>query len=397
MLIYLDADRQIVIKYPSRENLCVWLQLIGGKLLMSCYFKMLLSLLPALSAVLFMCGVAADRAVAALQDEAVMTEEEYAAYLVEYEAYEAEYAAWDAADKETDILKSGTMLIEFMREKQDSKLVPHAETSFKRLLAKCFDEKKYQELETLAEQWNEFKPGDQNTIALIATASGELKHFEKYIWALEQMYKDAPKLDIAKELARSYHQIDNTAKYIEWIKTILTIPEEASNFRLYHDLFRHYSAEKDTVRAMEYALATLTAIERTENPSEDDAKELPDIRHGLNHSIGVIHFNDKKFNDAIACFVKALEDKNYPEGFFLIGRSLWEQQKLMNAMYAFAKAQLVGESDQASEEDKAIAVKAKESMEQLHRAIYNNTLVNIERRYQRAREMSIEDMLKPME
>jgi hypothetical protein len=361
---------------------------------MNRYSKMLLSWLLMSATALFICGITAVQAFAAFQDgageEVEMTEEEYA-------AYEAEYAAWDAADKEADILKSASMLLEFIKKNPKSTLLPYAEGSYQRLLAKCVEEKKYQELETLAEQWNAYKPGDENITRMIAVAARELKHTEKYLGALEEMYKRTPQLDFAKEIAGIYKESKNDARYIEWTEIIIKAPEEAANFLLHYDLYRHFSDKKDSARTMQYAQSTLKAIDQVKSPSAEEKKIIPEIRHAINHYIGATYYTDKKYDDAIAYFFKALKDKKYTNGYYLIGHCLSEQKKILNARLAYAKAQLFGESPQAGAEDKSIAPRAKERMEQLHRALQNNTLVNIDRQYKRAQELPDEDLIKPME
>lgn len=367
---------------------------------MNRYSKMLLSALLALSASLFICGITGGLTFAALQDdedENPMTEEEYEAYLVEYKAYEAEYAAWEAADKEPDMVKSGAMLLEFIKDKPGSKLTPYAESSYLKLIAKAYTEKKFQELETLAEQWNVFKPGSDDIVRMIAVAANELKHTEKYLKALDDIYKREPSLDLAREFRRVYEEI-NDAKYIEWTHIVLKEePDSVERFRLNYDLFQYYSKKNDTAKILEYARATLNAIDQIKNPDAETAKALPDIRHGLNHGLGILYYNDGKFDEAIACFMKAIQEKKYANGYFLIATCLWKQQKTMNAMFAFAKAQLLGESAAASEEDKSIVQKAKDHMEQLYKAIQGGSLSGIDKRYKRAQDMADEDLIKPME
>jgi tetratricopeptide (TPR) repeat protein len=355
---------------------------------MSRYSKIFLSVLLASAAALFICGITTGPAFAAFQDEA---DEEDVGYT------EEEYEEWDAADKEADILKSGAMLIEFMKKNPQSELAPYAEGSYMRLLNKCVEEKRYQELETLAEQWNNFKPGNDSIVPMIAVAARELKHTEKYLWAMEEMYKKTPQLDYAKEIRGLYKNMKNDAKWVEWTQTVMNSPEEASNFLLHYELFEHFTEKNDTAKISEYTQSTLKAIDQTKNPSAEQAKIIPDIRHALNHNTGVSHYTAKRYDDAITYFMRALRDRKYSNGYYLIGRSLWEQKKILNARMAFAKAQLHGETAQASAEDKTIAPRAKEMMEQIHRSLQNNTLVGIERQYNRAREMSDEDLLKPME
>ena len=359
---------------------------------MNCYSKMLLSVLLASATVLFIFGITSGPAFAALQDEAgeEMTEEEY-------EAYMAEYAEWEAADKEPDILKSGSMLIEFIQKSSGSTLRPYGEDSYMRLLNRCVEEKKYQELETLAEQWNTFKPGDDNIVRMIAAAAKELKHTEKYLQMLEEMYKKTPQMNYAQEIAGLYKETKNDAKYVEWSEIILKAPEGASDFLRHYELFQHYSANKNSAKTMEYAQSTLKTIDQAKNQPADVAKALPEIRHALNHYIGATYYSEKKYDDAISYLMRALRDKKYSNGYYLIANCLWEQKKILNARLAFAKAQLFGESSQASTEDKSIAPKAKERMEQLHRALHNDTLTGINNRYKQAQEMSDEDLIKPMD
>jgi tetratricopeptide (TPR) repeat protein len=225
----------------------------------------------------------------------------------------------------------------------------------------------------------------------------ETKNTEKYLWALEEMYKRTPQIDFAKEMAALYKEINNEAKYLEWTDVILKAPEGASDFVRHYELYRLYSDKKDSARTMEYAQSTLKAIGQAQNAPADVAKIIPDIRHELNHFIGATHFTNKRYDDAIAFLLRALQDKKYSNAYYLIGNSLWEQKKIQNARLAFAKAQLQGESAQASAEDKTIGPRAKDRMEQIHRSLQNNTLVGIERQYNRAKEMSDEDLIKPMD
>lgn len=361
---------------------------------MNRYNKMFLSLLLASATILFICGITTGMAFAAFQDDAdgpEMTDEEY-------EAYEAEYAAWEAADKEADILKSGAMLIEFMQKNPQSTLTPYADGSFKRLLAKCYEEKKYQELETLAEQWNTFKPGDENIVQMIAASARELKHTEKYLWALEEMYKTASekdKMNFAEEFVRLYKDMKNDEKYVEWTETILKGSEGASDIVRHYELFQHFSAKNDAAKTLEYAQSTLKAIEQQKNPPADLAKLLPEIRYSLNHSIGVTHYTNKRYDDAMTYFLRALRDKKYSNGYFLIANCLRQKGMATNAILAYAKAQLLGESAQASADDKSLAPKAKAEMETIYKILQNNTTVGIERRYKTAQDMADEDLIKP--
>ena len=355
---------------------------------MNRYSKMFLSLLLTFATAFFIFGITTGQAFAVFQDNA---DEEEVGYT------EEEYAAWEAADKEADIVKSGAMLIEFIKENPKSELSPYAEGSYMRLLNRCIEEKKYQELETLAENWNAFKPGDDNILRMIAVSAKELKHTEKYIQTLEMIYKKTPNVDFAKELAALYKEMKNDDKYVEWTLIIMKTPEESSNFLLHYDLFQHYSAKKDSAKTLEYAQSTLKAIDQTKNPPSDVVKKLPDIRQNLNHYIGATYLTEKRYDNAITYFLNALKAKKYADGYYQIAQCLSMQDKPRNAIYAYAKAQQQGESAQASAADKAVAPRAKDRMETVYKAMQNNTLVGIQNRYKRAQEMSDEDLIKPVD
>jgi tetratricopeptide (TPR) repeat protein len=233
---------------------------------------------------------------------------------------------------------------------------------------------------------------------MIAVAAKELNHKEKYLKALEEMHKRTPQTGFALEIANLYKEMGNDAKYVEWTEIVLKAPpDDVMNYQLHRILFGHYVEKKNSAKMIEYAHATLKAIDKLQNPPAEIAKELPDFRRDLNHRIGAFYLGEKKYDEAIAYFMKALKVKKYADGYFQIGQCLWAQQKVLNARLAFAKAQLLGESAQANSADKSIAPRAKDNMERVHKSLQNNTLTGIERQYKRAQEATDEDLIKPME
>lgn len=348
------------------------------------YSKMFLSTLFLSAALVFMYG-SASYVRAAFQDA---EEEEYS------EEYEEQYNALEAANKETDPVKSAGLLIEFIQKYPDSKLVPYAESSYQNLFARCSQEKKFQELETIAEQWKKIKPGDKLATALIANAAEALGHDEKYVQSMEEIYKQDPKVEYASALAQTYRKMKNDAKYIEWIEIVLKAPEYESNFRLRYELMNEYISKKNNAKTMEYAQATLKAADLVKDTSADTVKDLTLVRLNVNRIIGSMLFDDGKFADAITSFQKALKAEKYAEGYYWIGMCLWKQNNVDNAILAFAKAQLYGEKGSAA--DKEIAGKAKDRMEQLYKALHNNTTVGIEKQYRKAQELADDDLAKPL-
>jgi tetratricopeptide (TPR) repeat protein len=291
---------------------------------------------------------------------------------------EEEYAAWETADKETDPIKSGAMILEFIKKYPTSKLMIYAEGSYKRILSQCADAKKYQELETLAEKWNTYKPGNSQTLAYIAKAAEMLGHDEKCAQCYEELYKMDPKRDTAYEIAKLYKEkLKNESKYIQWAGIIMKFPESDMDFGLRFELMQFYVTNKDMVKAVEFGQATLKAADLVKDPSEDTRKTMRAMRHQVNHVVGVTYYEQKKYADAIKAFQQAIKAEKYAEGYYWIGMCQWAQDQIDEAILTFAKAEKQGGD---------IAPKAKEKLEQLYKAIHNNTTIGIEKVYRKALE-----------
>jgi len=89
------------------------------------------------------------------------------------------------------------------------------------------------------------------------------------------------------------------------------------------------------------------------------------------------NYEASKWPDAIASFKQALKAEKYGEGYYLIGMCQWKLDKVEDAMVSFAQSvQQGGEA----------APKAKEKLEELYKALHNNTLIGIEKVYNKAKE-----------
>lgn len=339
------------------------------------YSKMLLLALLALAAVFFVNGATSPASAATQATQQVTTPDQ--APEPEPEYTEEEYAAWENADKEADLLKRGTMLIEVIQKYPKSKLMPYVDSSYSKLLFECSEGKKYQELETLAEQWDKIKPANPQTLALIATAAEFLGHDEKCVKCLEEIYKIYPQADYALKIAQIYRKLKNDSKFIQWIGTVLKFPEHDADFRLRYDLMQFYAGNKDMVKATEFARATLKAADLVKDPGEDTQKALRATRHQANHVIGVTLYDQEKYEEAIPAFQKAIKAEKYADGYYWIGMCQWAQKKVEEAILTFAKAEQQGGD---------IAPKAKDKLEQLYKALHNNTTIGIEKVYRRAKE-----------
>jgi hypothetical protein len=345
---------------------------------MKCYFKILSFVLLALAAVFFgaVIGGAAigptdaepQQPKAAAQDQAQEPEPEYS---------EEEYNAYDIAAKEADLQKRGAMLIEFMEKYPKSKLMSYVDSAYKSLLYECSNGKKYQDLETLAEKWLKLHPNDMPTLYYIADAAEKLGHDEKCVQCLLEIYKAQPTASMASSIAQTYNKMKNRAKYLEWVETVFKYPEYESDFKLRYDLMKLYLDAKDYTKAAEYAGMTLKAADLVKQPNKETQEQLHIVRRACHHTVGISLFEKDQFAGAAKAFQQALAVEKYGEGYYYIGLCQWKQEQIDDAILSFARAELQGGE---------VAGKAKEKLEQLYKALHNNTLIGIEKVYRKAKE-----------
>jgi len=333
--------------------------------------KILLFTMFVLAAVFFANPVV-SRAGAELQqpESAAQAEEEESS-----PEYIEQYEAWNRADKEPDIQKSGTMLIQFLEKYPQSELLKYAESSYNSLMFKCSNEKKYQDLETLAEQWLKLHPGNLQTIAYMATASKELGHNEKWIQNLIEIYKIQPTGTLANEISQAYKKENSKSKYLEWMQTSLGYPEFESDFKTRFELMQMYVEERNFPKAIEYAEATLKAADLVKDPSAETRAAIPKVRHACHDVIGRIRMEQDRSAEAIKSFQQALKVEKYSEGYYRIALCLHKQNRVEDAMLWYARAE---------EQGGDYAAKAKEQLEQIYKAMHNNTLIGIEKNLQKS-------------
>jgi tetratricopeptide (TPR) repeat protein len=327
------------------------------------------------SAAAFYFGPAISHAATELQQE------ETGAQVEEPESspeYVEQYEAWEKADKEPDLLRRGAMLAEFMGKYPKSTLMPYVEASYKNTLLECNNGQKYQELETLAEQWHKLRPGDLDGLGFAARAAKELGHNEKAVQNLTEIYRIRKTGDWALEIAQAYRRAKNQAKYLEWMQTALGFPEYATDFRTRLELMQVYVEEKNFPKAIEYAEAALGATDLVKDPGAETSAAIRKVRRVCYDAIGKIQMEQDHVAAAIASFQQALQVEKYSEGYYLIAVCLHKQNRVDDALIWYARTEQHGGE---------FAAKAKDRLEEIYRALHNNTLIGAEKIYRKAKEL----------
>jgi tetratricopeptide (TPR) repeat protein len=337
---------------------------------MKCHSKLLLFALLIWAAALFPIAAAGGNAANSPQEKTAGEAEE-----TPYD--EVEFGAYESAVKEPNLEKRGTMLLDFMQKYPKSALMVYIKTGYETLLHECSQSKQYALLETLAEKWLKLNPNSIQTIAYLAEASQKLGNDLKYAQRLEEIYAVDPKGSYAADILQAYGKAKNQAKIDEWTDKILKMPEFDANFLLRFDFVKKFMEANNYSKAADYAKLTLKSADLVKEPSKDVQEQLTKVRYVCHLTIGMSSYEDGKFAEAIRSLQQALRVQKHGEPYYYIGMSQWKQDKVEEAILSFARAELQGGD---------IAGQAKEKVEQLYKALHNNTTVGIEKVYKKAKE-----------
>jgi tetratricopeptide (TPR) repeat protein len=295
----------------------------------------------------------------------------------ETEYGEDEYNAYDAASKEPDFSKRGAMLLAFIDKYPKSSLMSYIKPAYENLLHECSQAKQYNLLEPLAEKWLKLNSGDIRTLAYIAEAAEKLGHDQKCVDTLEEIYRLEPSGAMAVNILQTYKKIKNQAKVTEWTEKIFKMPEYDTDFGLRYDFMTRYMEAKNSAKAAEYARLTLKSADLVKEPSKDVQEQMRKVRYACHLVIGTGLYEDGKFAEAIKTLQQALRFEKHGEPYYYIGMCQWKQDQIEEATLSFARAERQGGD---------IAPQAKEKVEQLYKALHNNTTIGIEKIYRKAIE-----------
>lgn len=304
-------------------------------------------------------------------------EEEETEYSVE------EYEDYEQAVKEPDLDKRAALLLAYYEEYPESTLLTYIDSAYQTLLYEYATNQNWEKLEPIADQWLEMHPNDKTALAFVAQSAQNLGNNEKCLECLEEIYEIEPTATLAYDITQLYKEMDDEAKYLEWVQILFTYPEFDAEFPLRYEFVQKHIKEKNLAKATEYARLTLKSLEQAEKPETTSEKEwrqsISDVRRACNYTIGTYQYENGKFADAIKYFQNALKAEDFSEGYYYIGMCQWKMDNIEDAMVAFATAELLGGS---------LAEQAKGHLEKLYRALHNNTTIGIDKVYRKAKQLA---------
>jgi tetratricopeptide (TPR) repeat protein len=290
---------------------------------------------------------------------------------------EDQYNAYDATKREVDLNKRAAMMIEFRQKYPQSTFVQNINYDYAEMLKDASRGKQYELLESIAEKWLKIQSQDTNAYGYIAEAARNMQKYDKCGASLEEIYKMDPSSALARDIYNCYQKSDNSSKMIEWGERLGKMPEFADDYTLHFDLMLRYAKDENLSKAAEQAQLTLKTADLTKQTDANTKELLRKVHRASYHVIASDLMERKKFTEAIAAFKEAIKAERYGEGYYRIGLCLDNQRQIEEANLYYAMAELMGGED---------APKAKARLETLYKTLHNNTLIGVDKVYQKAKE-----------
>jgi tetratricopeptide (TPR) repeat protein len=302
----------------------------------------------------------------------------------DYEAIrtiEDEYNAYYSAKGELDFEKRSARLIEFLQKYPKSALSEQVDYEYSNMLKELYRGGKYELLGSLGERWLKIRPNDRETYAFVAEAAMNLQKYEKCGEYLEAIYKMQPSTSLAKEIFLCYEKTENLPKQGEWMEILLKMPEFDDDYMLRYGYMMRFYKEKNLPKAAEYAQLTLKSADLAKRSDARMQEQLRQVRRACYDVIASNLWENGQLAEAVSAFKKAIKAERYAQGYYKIGLCLDSEKDIDEALLYYAMAELMGGED---------APRAKARLEVLYRALHNDTLVGVDKVYNKGKELLAE-------
>jgi tetratricopeptide (TPR) repeat protein len=148
------------------------------------------------------------------------------------------------------------------------------------------------------------------------------------------------------------------------------------------DCMMKFYEDKDFSKAAEYATLALKSADLAEQADKQIHEQLKKIRQICYHIIAGDYLEKGDYEGALTFFKEAVQAEPYGQGYYKIGLCLDHLKEIDDAMLYYAMAELKGEENVSE---------AKSRIEILYKALHNQTLIGIDKIYNKARDLMDEN------
>ncbi|MBI4471876.1 MAG: tetratricopeptide repeat protein [Acidobacteria bacterium] len=254
------------------------------------------------------------------------------------EIYRKDYAEATEIRGIADPIQQADRCLAFLTNRKDSKVISAIATSFTEALNKLTQAKNFTKVLELADRWLAIRPEDRGPLLFALNASQESGNWQKVAEIGEKAYAASPENSVAYSLAIAYAQLKNGPKFLQYGDIAAkNIPMDQS-WSIAYELVTHHAREKNLPKAAEYSELILKGF-GSGAPAEMQPAQWQKMRTYLMETVGRNAYENRQYARAIELYNNVLKvEPKSDEAYFYIGETLRRQQKLDDAMMAFAKS-----------------------------------------------------------
>ncbi|MDA2928644.1 tetratricopeptide repeat protein [Acidobacteria bacterium AH-259-O06] len=276
-----------------------------------------------------------------------------------------------------DLATREDAIVEFIKSNQSS-LVPHAVKSYVQLLLDYRNKGQWQKVVSAGDKFLAIQPEDINALNITAYGAYQLKQFAKAARYWEKVYRQKPDPQFAPYIARSYIELKNEDKVIEYGEKACAELAPKDCYDILGELIRIYASRTQWSKAAEYAnkaIAGFDAASKGAQTSDRDWKAYINQQKAVAHAVlGRQAAERQRWNTAISNYQKALSLHSDPapngEAYYFIGMGRWKQNRIDPAMEAFARGSVQRGAPHAR--------RCRQYLETLYKSTHNDSLAGIE-------------------
>lgn len=299
-----------------------------------------------------------------------------------------EYAAYETATKEPDLTKRQQLLVKFMKDYPKSALKDYIVRAYTDMRQELWNKKQWALLVVTAEGYLAvFDPNDLASVVMIAESYRNLSNHAKFIEWGQKVYANKPTADYAYAFAKAYEALKDEAKYLEWgQKTRELLPEEGANIAIHIEfvtkLMQIQAEKKQLIQAAVHAQKLLTLLEKAPKPQTATDKDWKEYIAKQSESaltlIGESQYDKDKWKECMATYQRLLKFNSKSQlAYYRIGICQYKLDDPDAAIDTLAIAHILEGSYSKS---------AYTYLENLYKALHNNTTVGLNRVIDEARK-----------
>ena len=288
-----------------------------------------------------------------------------------------EYQVYKAAIDEPNLGKREDAIIGFMKANPDSKLTEYGLGNYVKLLQAYQKQGNHRKVVSAGEKLLALNPNEPNALQMVTYAAFQSRQLQKAAQYGEKFYAKMPSAALAYILTLSYGP-KNQAKYISYGEKAVAGLKPAETYQIVAELTNIYVGKKQWKQASEYGRKTIrafSAIKKPQGTSQAEWDKYVKMQTAIAHgAVGRNAAESRNWGGAISSYNRALRNTSSRglrgEAYFYIGMGRWQQNRIDDAMKAFARGSVQRGAPHAKH--------CRKHLEQLYKSTHNDSLAGIE-------------------